>query len=243
MLSVRVQVWGAGGAGGAACLSSLGTSADQAAGGAGANGAVIISYLLPRILPAEFLYFNIAYNSTDKLGHLSWATAKEQKNSRFEIQRSLNNVNSWNKIGEISGNQDSTNSLEYNFIDKSLPNSGGRVFYRIKQLNAGGYISYSSVRSIQVEPMASSSQWRVYPNPTTGDPFTVELADDSNYRDEAISLRVMSMTGQSKFMYVDDIRNIGNQVAEWFAGQANGVYILEITWGSHQEHHRVILNR
>lgn len=220
-----------------------GADHDKNSGGNGADGAVIISYLLPRVLPIEYLYFTAVYNPGDRSGELTWATAKEWDNSHFEIERSENNVSSWTKIGELKGAVNSNTPVEYLFIDDKLPLSGGNIFYRIKQVDLDGDYTYSRTRALQVEPARSSMQWRVYPNPTTGRPFNIELSDALNYGDEPITIRVISMTGQTEVIRNNNIQTMSDFIGEWFTNQVNGVYTLEISWGIHREYHKVILRK
>jgi len=212
-------------------------------GGNGAKGAVIVSYLSPRILPIEFLYFDADYDETSRSAKLSWSTAREWESSHFEIERAENDIKSWSKVGEMESAGNSDIPLKYNFKDSFLPNEGGIIFYKIKQVDLDGELTYSKTRAIQVQPIPRSFQWRVYPNPTTGDTFSIEMADPSKYNDEPITIRMISIRGQAKVLDIQDIRTMGDKVREWLEAQGNGVYILEITWGTLREQHKVILRR
>ncbi|MDG1278122.1 MAG: hypothetical protein P8O16_12640 [Algoriphagus sp.] len=216
---------------------------DGLSGGNGAKGVVIVRYEIARILPVEYLYFNAKYNSFLRSGDLTWATAKEWENDRFEVERSVNNVTAWEKIGVIDGAGYSDGPIDYDYQDLKLPVAGGNIFYRLKQVDFDGEFSFSDTKSIKVEALPGTTQWRIFPNPTTGYPFNIEILDPSAYRDEPVTLRAISPTGQYEFIQVDDIREMGAQVSNYFEQKASGVYTIEIAWGAKREYHKVILKR
>jgi hypothetical protein len=121
--------------------------------------------------------------------------------------------------------------------------AGGNIFYRLKQYDLDGDSTFSETRAIQVEPLSGIARWRVFPNPTSGTPFHIEVLDPSTYNDEPITLRAIAPTGQYEFIEVEEIKNMGSQVSQYFENKAAGVYIIEISWGDNIEFHKVILRR
>ena len=117
-----------------------------------------------RILPVEFLSFQSTYQLAKRTGFLEWSTSKEWENSHFEIERAINSVDSWIKIGEIQGQGFTDSPTSYSFEDINLPIQGGNIFYRLKQVDFDGTISYSKTTAIQVEGLKGNKSWRVYPN-------------------------------------------------------------------------------
>ncbi len=227
------QTLGSGGGGGG----------DDRRGGKGSNGVVIVRYEIARILPVEFLSFQSTYQVAKRTGFLEWATAKEWENSHFEIERAINSVDSWTKIGEIQGQGFADSPTSYSFEDINLPIQGGNIFYRLKQVDFDGTYTYSRTTAIQIEGQKSNKTWRAYPNPTNGYSFQIGMIDPSSYRDEPISIRVISPTGLYHYIRVDDIQTIGKQVGDWLIGQTAGIYTIEIVWGTNREYHKVILKR
>ena len=176
-------------------------------------------------------------------GDLTWATAKEWENDHFEIERSVNDLKEWKKIDEVAGAGYSQDEKAYNYSDRKLPAAGGHIFYRLKQFDFDGDFTYSETRSILVDPLAGTTRWKVFPNPTTGHPFSIEILDPSVYQDEPITLRIISATGQYETLPVLEMQEMGNQVSDWFTTKAAGIYTLEISWGDKREYHKVILRR
>lgn len=196
-----------------------------------------------RILPVEYLYFNASYNSSIRTGELTWATAKEWENDRFEIERSVNDVKSWETVGQVPGAGYSDQPVEYEYQDMKLPLAGGNIFYRLKQFDFDGEFSYSETKAIRVEPMSGTASWRVYPNPTTGDPINLEMLDTGAYQDEKITVRIVSVTGQYDVIEGTSPSQLSAQLSDILRSKKAGIYTLEISWGMQREYHKVILRR
>ncbi len=111
-------------------------------------------------LPVELTYFDATKVGTTSL--LSWETASEENNDRFEIERSANNVD-WEKIGEVAGAGNSQQLLDYTWIDEKP--IMGTNYYRLKQVDYNGEFSYSEIRTID---FIGISKVTAYPNPTRG---------------------------------------------------------------------------
>ncbi|WPR75296.1 glycine-rich domain-containing protein [Algoriphagus sp. NG3] len=220
-----------------------GGGAGSTGGGNGGSGRVFIYYQNFRILPVEYLYFKAVYNSSLRSGDLAWATAKEWENSHFEIERSVNDVKLWKTIGQVTGAGYSEIPTEYTYQDIKLPLAGGNIFYRLKQFAFDGDSTYSETRAIQVAPIDGYFYWRVFPNPTSGDPFKLELIDPGAYKDESITVRIISGSGKFGIITSSTASTLSTQISEWLRGKAAGVYTLEISWGIKKEYHKVILRR
>lgn len=220
-----------------------GGGAGRTGGSNGFQGVVYIRYPNFRILPLEYLYFNAKYNPTFRSGDLSWATAKEWENDRFEIERSVNDVKSWETIGQVSGTGYSDKPVEYEYQDLKLPLAGGNIFYRLKQIDFNGDSTYSDTRAIKVEPMAGTTYWRVFPNPTTGDPINLEMLDTGVYNDEKITVRLISATGIFEVIEGESAKQLSTQLSAILRDKAAGLYTVEISWSIFKEYHKVVLRR
>src|SRR5690606_1918478 len=87
------------------------------------------------IMPVEFSSFTASIEQSGSKSTLTWTTAKEWQNSHFEIERSIDDISNWETIGEVKGNGFTDSSTAYTFADSKLPVDGGRIFYRLKQVN------------------------------------------------------------------------------------------------------------
>jgi hypothetical protein len=92
------------------------------------------------ILPIELLFFEAAWK--DEAVWLRWATASEQDNDYFEIERSADG-RLFRSIATIPGAGDSYWRLDYQYQDRS-PYPGFN-YYRLKQTDFSGDVSYSHV--------------------------------------------------------------------------------------------------
>lgn len=85
-------------------------------------------------LPVELLYFDGEVLNENNV-RLSWATATESNNQKFEIYRAFENAN-FEKITELNGIGYSSSEVEYSFLDEDLKN--GQYYYRLKQIDFNG---------------------------------------------------------------------------------------------------------
>ncbi len=66
---------------------------------------------------------------------LNWSTASEQNNSHFEILRSADGQ-SFSKIGQVAGSNNSSQTKSYTYTDKSP--DAGTSYYQLKQVDFDG---------------------------------------------------------------------------------------------------------
>lgn len=86
-------------------------------------------------LPVELLYFDGSCLG-DKM-HLSWATASEMNNSHFTVRRSYDGF-SFELIHTQPGAGNSSQLLEYSFVDESLHAQEDQVYYELAQFDFDG---------------------------------------------------------------------------------------------------------
>ncbi len=175
-------------------------------------------------LPVELLYFEA--NRDRQTTTLTWGTASETNNDRFEILRSVDQEE-WKNIGTISSKAPggtSGNELNYSFEDSDRISSQ-MVFYRLKQVDFDGTVILSQVINVNIEnPLVNEVE--VFPNP---------MKDILNIRfttlNEASShVRLISLSGQ---LVVD--RKLPNGVPTHRLNTStlpSGVYILHVTTGN-----------
>ena len=194
-----------------------------------------------RVLPVEYLYLNSNFRSENRHVHLSWATAKEWENSHFEIERSINGVKSWEKVGQMEGRGWSDMPVGYEFVDEELPLVGGNVYYRLKQVDFDATFAFSKVVSVKVPSLQlTKGVWRVYPNPTNGEKFRIELLNAKEYNGENVQIRLVTPIAGDKTFVGNNINEVSDQLEDFFKRVNKGVYVLEIFWGQKLEHVKVL---
>ena len=94
---------------------------------------------------------------------LSWRTSSETNNDYFVIERSVNAISFDAISSRISGQHNSSSSLDYSFVDLKPFNQVN--YYRLKQVDTDGSVNYSRIIAASfTDKLVFLS---VYPNPAT----------------------------------------------------------------------------
>lgn len=147
------------------------------------------SYSL-RALNAVVLSANLKYFSAWKTPEgniLKWVSLQEYGNGRFEIQRSVDNIN-YSTIGHIAGNLNSQTEKRYQFLDASPIT---RCYYRLKMVNTNGKFNYSSI--IQVNRSNISNPQILFNNNVT-DVLNLQIAD---LQSRELSVTIIDNSGRN----------------------------------------------
>ena len=123
-------------------------------------------------LPVELTRFNATAQGQSV--NVSWATAMEKNNARFEVQRSATGE-VFETVGTVKGKGNTSSAHNYAFVD-SRP-LAGRSYYRLRQVDTDGTTAYSPVAAVQVR-----NELAVYPNPSTGIVTLPATLGDVRYR-------------------------------------------------------------
>ncbi|MEB2780319.1 hypothetical protein U3A58_07930 [Algoriphagus sp. C2-6-M1] len=182
-----------------------------------------------RVLPVQWAGISAKYDSNNRTSQLSWSTLKEWENSHFEIERTQNGIENWEKIGEVVAIGYSDQPEEYTYQDSSLPLSGGSFFYRIRQIDLNGSSSVSKVVGINAAPVRQTSgNWRVYPNPATSDQIKIDILSPDSYSGGEIIFRIVGGMSNSPYHTVSDIQTLNLKLKESFSVMRRGLVVLEI---------------
>ncbi|MCH6198460.1 hypothetical protein MMU07_02630 [Aquiflexum sp. LQ15W] len=198
-------------------------------------------YVSCRVLPVEMLYCEAKISSFERNTNLYWATAKEVNNSHFEIERSVDGIKEFQKVGEIRGMGSKESITEYAYVDNNLPLTGGNIFYRLKQVDFDGKHTYSKVLSVKVSNIQySKGVWRAYPNPTMGDQLKINLLDGAQYKRETITFRIIHPSYTSEAVAVDSEYSLNEYLSRLLPGIPSGLFVIEVSWGDKVEHIKVL---
>jgi hypothetical protein len=109
---------------------------------------------------------------------LRWATATETNNKGFGIERQLTSSDSWQSVGYLASGNNATGST-YEYLDKSLSNatSSRQAYYRLRQEDQDGKVSYSPVAVVSRSAVATSSELLLSPVPVTGSNISLTFAE------------------------------------------------------------------
>ncbi|MDB5267551.1 MAG: hypothetical protein JWP58_591 [Hymenobacter sp.] len=140
---------------------------------------------------------------------LHWATATEQQNARFDVQRSPDGV-AFATIATVPGRGDSQQPTSYDLLDALAPSAV--LYYRLRQVDVGGAATFSPV--VAVGPAAASVS--LYPNPAREQLFIAGPA--------ATAYRVRNSLGQ----LLRQATMPAGQATVELAGLPGGLYQLEL---------------
>ncbi len=152
--------WTAPSSGGPANIQFFytGNAADGASGAnSGDNAYAGSSASIP--LPVELSYFDVK-PMEDEIVKLNWQTQSEENSDYFEIERSQNE-SEFESIGRVFSAGNSIEVIDYEFEDR-LPILNQFSYYRLKQVDLDGRITFSNVKSVKVDREGTLS---IFPNP------------------------------------------------------------------------------
>lgn len=112
---------------------------------------------------------------------LFWSTASETNNDFFTIERSKDGI-LFTDLLSVNGGGNSSQTLHYSAMDYHPYE--GTSFYRLKQTDYDGIISYSCLVSFH---FLKDTNFKLYPNPVSKS-FTLRLDDFSTHENYKISI-------------------------------------------------------
>ncbi|MFI5129461.1 MAG: M14 family zinc carboxypeptidase [Chitinophagales bacterium] len=177
------------------------------------NLKIIKSTVALITLPVHFISFTGTL-TPDKTIRLDWDAATDEQHDYFEIEKSTNGT-SFSSIGK------GPSSAPYWKIDANP--SFGNNYYRVKQVDRDGTVTYSNIVKINYDP--SSFVMSVYPNPAKED---VTLRFNTE-QPERVTIRVTDLSGKtvySKQMTVGgSIKETKISVGDW----PSQTYIIKVS--------------
>jgi uncharacterized repeat protein (TIGR01451 family) len=128
------------------------------------NNTSVLAVSVAAPLPVQLTRFTAVAAGPDAL--LSWETAQEINNQRFEVERSLDGT-TFALIGTLAGRGTTALASTYRYPDAGAgTRTTGALYYRLRQVDYDGKVSLSPVRTVRFQQAATSVT--LYPNPTTG---------------------------------------------------------------------------
>jgi hypothetical protein len=168
--------------------------------------------------------------------NLSWKTATEVNNMGFNVERSANKSD-WTKLAFVQGNQTSTSTISYSYVDKSV-NQTGNYYYRLKQIDNDGSYKYSSIIEADVNSPSVFALNQNYPNPFN--PSTIisyTLPKASN-----VKLLVYNAIGQPVRVLENGFKNSGTYNVTFNASElSSGIYFCKIEAGQFSSIRKMML--
>ncbi|MEH0155021.1 hypothetical protein V6R21_12820 [Limibacter armeniacum] len=185
------------------------------------------------LLPVELIFFSGNRNSESV--SLNWATASEENNSHFEIERSADGK-TFEKVGEVEGSGNSQTRIDYKFEDNF--NSFNTIYYRLKQVDFNNKFEYSPTVIIRNSEMTNVDISLGSSN---------LLADNTSvflqiYAPEPVQIAIMGIQVNGAIIYNDiNYINTGSTLLPVsLEGATTGMIILQVTVEGIQKTFKVI---
>jgi subtilisin-like proprotein convertase family protein len=145
---------------------------------------------------------------------ITWKAESEDQESYFIIESSTDNINFF-QVGQVVSRGLSATSNIYNFKDYNVATDV--IFYRVKEVDKNGNVSYSKVVPVEI----SHSAWRIYPNNIHNQLHIYSPLKSQ----QPVSIRIYNMRGQCvKSTQVPNSTGIVQDVSNLAAGS----YVLQV---------------
>ena len=193
-------------------------------------------------LPVELTSFVSSVSGNNVI--LNWLTTSETNNSGFDIERAIITIDngqltidSWTKIGNVSGKGTINEPREYSFTDKNL--ASGNYSYRLKQIDYNGNFEYFNLSNeVNVGALSEFELSQNYPNPfnpTTNLEFGIsELG--------FVSLKVYNASGKEVATLVNEVKPAGYYAVNFNgANLTSGIYFYTLSAGYFTATKRMLL--
>jgi hypothetical protein len=156
--------------------------------------------------PANVLASGIK-NFTTKLKdnyiQAQWLAQNQSSNTVYELQVSTDGKNFKSVYIQPSQIADGTSTNYQYQYSIAQNNTGGTLYFRIKQTEMGGKITYTKINLVSLDEIRSSGALSIYPNPAI-DKFSLQF-DKAMTGDYMID--IISLTGQKIFSKMIRINN------------------------------------
>ena len=154
---------------------------------------------------------------------LAWATASELNSAGFTVERSLD-ARLFQGIGTVVGAGTSAVHHDYALLDDHLPAGATLLYYRLRQTDVSGALTFSPVRTVALTARAAG--FVVYPTHVpTGQVATYLYTGPA----EPATLQVLDLLGRVVRTVAVDGRTQGEVP---LAGLASGSYLLRYATAS-----------
>jgi len=169
-------------------------------------------------LPVKLIILTVRPQSEDAL--LNWQTASEINSDYFEVERTIRcnpcNEQSWSALGRVKSSGNSNDIRAYQFVDtklKYLNPQPQTVYYRLKQVDKDGTVSYSNIIALDIK--TKSNTITLFPLPINN--ILTAISSNSESINE---LSIFDMSGKEL------MKTSGGQID--VSTLAQGMYVVRV---------------
>ncbi len=175
-------------------------------------------------LPVKYSSFDAV--AADGTVTLKWVTESEINNHHFDVEHSFDGVN-FVAEGTVAAATTATGSRNtYRFTDNNAAlKSNAKVFYRLKQVDNDGQVSYSNILVVHLSADGAAFQMQVSPNPFAESLNTRFLSTENG----VANLQVLNTSGQKVMTQQATVVKGNNAIQmQGLAKLAPGVYVAQL---------------
>lgn len=165
---------------------------------------------------------NFIVSKKDNQIQLNWSAVNQEQVHEYIIEYSTDGK-TFTPEASIEGSKQ--NSGQYNFSHPlSSTAAGGYVYFRVKQVDENGKISYSAVRTVSLNSKAAI-KLTTYPNPATeGFNLSFDRLINGNF-----NVDLVSAAGQVVYSSRSRMNNANVLNVKWTEKPAPGIYFARVT--------------
>ncbi|MBM2814097.1 MAG: Fibronectin type domain protein [Ignavibacteria bacterium] len=187
----------------------------------------------PKLLVYELVNFNTSFDFNRI--EIKWVTATEVNTDRFELEKSINDKNQWNKIASIKAAGKSSIARNYYTSDSNIEYNSV-YHYRLKMIDTDGSYSYSH-ESVITTTDTNFSLSHNSPNPFTN--YT--SINFINSKDTNVIFEIVEKSTGKTYLLDNNLKKRGTWTISWDAKNTEssdstrplrpGVYVAKVTMG------------
>jgi hypothetical protein len=156
----------------------------------------------------------------NRSGLLTWKTSSEINSDYFQVERSIDGMN-FNPIAKVAAAGNSQSLLSYEYLDYNAFLTQEYYYYRLKQVDYDGKLTYSDLRYLHRDEF-ESNEIIVFPNPVV-DLVNVYIGNLKKYTTEIILTLTDELGREVQSQLVTNDMTTLN-----IADYPNGMYFLNV---------------
>jgi hypothetical protein len=188
------------------------------------------------VFPVELLGFNA--NLLENDGLLNWKTASEINSGYFGVERSIDNGNSFETIGEVAASGTTQTVHNYQFKDKGVALLNlQKVIYRLKLVDLDGGFAYSNLSELKFLTQENAFM-NCFPNPTQN----MLNVHYQMGQDEVVEWTIFDMLG--RIIHQQTLKNaavLDSNISFDFGQYEAGTYFIQMTSENHTFSQKVVV--
>ena len=173
-----------------------------------------------QVLPVELIYFKAKVKDEGVL--LNWATATEINNKEFVVERSNSGKLDFKAIATLMGHGTTLQQQQYEYLDAQP--FVGTSYYRLKQTDMDGAITYSKV--VAITRKSTTTTLTLYPNPAV---TFINVLVDTPASNENIQVQIIDLKGQIMYQQMYKYLDKSNNLLVPINNLPTGTYYLVVT--------------